>query len=126
MDKNKKRPVYLNLFKIRMPVMAVLSIAHRITGVLMALLIPAFIYLFSLSVSDQQGFSHVLILMNTPLMKGVLLLTLWGLALHFFSGLRFLLIDFEIGVDKQQARRSAWLVHALAIIAVVIFGGQYL
>ena len=126
MDKNKKRPVYLNLFKIRMPVMAVLSISHRISGVLLVLLIPVFIYLFTLSLADQQSFNHVLSLLSTVSVKLLMLIVVWALALHFYSGLRFLLIDFDIGVEKQQARRSAWLVQALALVTVFIIGGQCL
>ena len=56
METVKKRPVYLNLFEIRLPIGGVVSIAHRITGVLLVLLLPAAIYLLALSLESLAGF----------------------------------------------------------------------
>jgi len=44
-----KRPVYLNLLKIRLPVTGMVSFAHRVSGVLLFLFIPYAVYLFDLS-----------------------------------------------------------------------------
>ena len=52
----------------------------------------------------------------------VQILLLWSLAHHFFAGIRFLLIDAEIGVDKSQARVGSWLVllaEALTLLVIV-------
>ena len=48
----------------------------------------------------------------------------WSIAHHFFAGIRFLLIDAEIGVEKSHARMGAWLVMlAEAITLFVIVCG---
>ncbi len=52
----------------------------------------------------------------------VQILLLWSLAHHFFAGIRFLLIDAEIGVEKSQARLGSWLVllaEGLILFAIV-------
>ena len=49
-----KRPVFLNLIAIRLPVAGVMSIVHRITGVLMTLAVPALIYLLDLSLGSVK------------------------------------------------------------------------
>ena len=120
MDKNKKRPKFLNLFQISMPVTAVLSITHRITGVLMALLIPVGLYLFDLSLQSEDGYREVTALFEMTGVKVVTLLMLWSLCIHFFAGLRFLIIDFDIGVLKPQARQSAWFVFGLSTVCAVL------
>ena len=114
-----KRPVYLNLIKIRLPLPGLISFAHRITGVLLFLFIPFAVYLFDLSIHSQQSFEQARQLLHQPLMQIVLILILWSIAHHFFAGIRFLLIDAEIGVEKSQSRIGAWLV--LVAEAVTLF-----
>ena len=117
-----KRPVYLNLLKIRLPLTGIVSFAHRITGVLLFLAIPFAVYLLDLSVQSEQSFHEAQQLLNTPIMLIVQVLLLWSLTHHLFAGIRFLLIDVEIGVDKSQARLGAWLVllaEALTLFAIV-------
>lgn len=114
-----KRPVYLNLLKIRLPLPGLISFAHRITGVLLFLFIPFAVYLFDLSIQSQQSFEQARQLLHQPLMQIVLILVLWSIAHHFFAGIRFLLIDAEIGVEKSQSRIGAWLV--LVAEAVSLF-----
>lgn len=54
-----RRPVFFNLMQIQMPVGSVTSILHRITGVLLALGIPASLYLLQLSLQGPAGYAHV-------------------------------------------------------------------
>ena len=74
MDKNNKRPRYLNLLKIKMPVTAVLSIAHRASGLLMVLIIPFAIYVFQQSVSSEQGFNSVIQLFQQTWVSVILII----------------------------------------------------
>ena len=126
MNTRTDRPVFLDLRKIRMPVMAVVSILHRISGVGMVLLIPLLVYLFDLSLRNEQAFQTVLdLLASTPArLVGVLLI--WMLAHHFFAGVRFLLLDMDRGVEKSVARKSAWAVHAAAAVVTLLIAGGLL
>lgn len=126
MDKNKNRPVFLNLFKIRMPIMALVSIAHRFSGILLTLLIPAAIYLFTTSLNSEVGYQYVLALFDNNIIRGVFVFLVWALALHFFAGLRFLFIDLDIGVIKPRARQSAWLVQGAALLCALLAVGLVL
>ena len=114
------RPVYLNLIKIRLPLAGVVSFAHRISGVLLFLLLPFSVYLLDLSVQSAESFSAVKQLLDQPLMLMLQMLVLWSIAHHFFAGIRFLLIDAEIGVEKSQARIGSWLVFLAEAIAIVL------
>ena len=119
-----KRPVYLNLLKIRLPLPGIISFAHRITGVLLFLVIPFAVYLLDLSVQSEQSFNQAQQLMDQPLMVFLQVLLLWSLAHHFFAGIRFLLIDADIGVEKSQARLSSWLVLLAEVITLfaIVYG----
>ncbi|MCU7958894.1 MAG: succinate dehydrogenase, cytochrome b556 subunit [gamma proteobacterium symbiont of Bathyaustriella thionipta] len=67
-----------------------------------------------MSVSSQVGFQSAFNWFNGISGQVILFLLLWVLLHHLFSGVRFLLIDIDQGVDKQSARLSAWLVLLLA------------
>ena len=114
------RPFYLNLIKIRLPIPGVVSIMHRISGVLMFLALPLLIYIFDLSLQGETGFSRAAELLNHPLVILINLVLLWSIIHHFFAGIRFLLIDFEIGLDKQQSVTTSWVVIGLEVITLLV------
>ena len=117
-----QRPVYLNLIKIRLPLPGIISFAHRITGVILFLSLPFVVYLLDLSVESKQSFAEVQQILKQPVILFVQILLLWSLIHHFFAGIRFLLIDAEIGVEKSQARVGSWLVllaEGLTLFAIV-------
>ena len=115
----ENRPVYLNLLKIKLPLTGIVSFAHRITGVILFLSLPFAVYLLDLSVESQQSFEKAQQLLDQPLMLFVQILLIWSLAHHFFAGIRFLLIDAEIGVEKSRSRLGAWLVLSAEVITVI-------
>lgn len=123
MNTTDNRPIYLNLLKIRQPVTAVLSILHRISGIAMVLLLPGFVYLLSLSLSNQAGFAQVAGLLSSLPAKGLAVFLAWALIHHLLAGIRFLLLDFDWGVERAIARKTAWLVHALAAAATLWIAG---
>ncbi|MGD8572467.1 MAG: succinate dehydrogenase, cytochrome b556 subunit [Gammaproteobacteria bacterium] len=116
------RPKFLNLTKIHFPVAAVVSIVHRISGVLLSVSLPVLIYLFGLTIRDEHGYTIVVGLIDSIPGKLTLVFLLWNLAHHFLAGIRFLLIDLDIGISKTTAARGAWLVHfgaaGLALLAL--------
>ena len=127
MSTTDNRPVFLNLLRIRLPVTAVLSILHRISGMVMVLSLPGLVYLLNLSLRDQAGFTQVASLLNSSLAKILVVLFCWVIVHHILAGLRFMLLDFDVGVERAVARKTAWLVNASAVLltlgmAGVLFG----
>ena len=114
------RPFFLNLIKIRLPVTGFVSIFHRISGLLMFLAIPFSIYLFDLSLQGQSGYSQAIEILECPLTQLVSLVLLWSIVHHLVAGIRFLLTDFDIGLEKQQATLFAWLVFVIEAIVFVL------
>ena len=122
MGKNKKRPVYLNLFKIRLPVGGILSILHRATGALLVLLLPFALYILDRSLQDPAAFAEISTRATSLEGRIVLLIAVWAFAQHFMSGMRHLLLDVGIGDSKSTARLNAWLAFA-AVGAIVVLTG---
>lgn len=120
MGQTKKRPVFLNLLQIRLPVTGVVSILHRVSGVVLALCVPLLIYLFDLSTRSPAAFARALELLGHPLIKLLATLALWMLGYHALNGVRVLLIDIDVGVQKLAARRSAWMVHIGAALILLL------
>lgn len=115
-----KRPKYLNLLKIRLPIPGIASIAHRISGVLMFLAIPLLVYLLHLSSISESGYLEVIGLMDAPLAKLIILILAWSAFHHLFAGIRYLLIDMDIGVEKYSAWVSALVVLIAGIASAII------
>ena len=116
-------PVYLNLFRIRFPVGAVASIAHRISGVCLFLSLPFWIYLLDLSLQGPDGFTQTLGILQSPWIRTGLLFAAWTFFHHLLCGVRFLLLDAGIGCELRQARRSAWFVNVAALAMTLICAG---
>jgi succinate dehydrogenase / fumarate reductase, cytochrome b subunit len=121
MSKSKiQRPVFLNLAKIQMPVGAVTSILHRITGIVLALYVPLSLYLLDLSLQGPQQYERVIGLLENWAFRIALILAVWALTHHVFAGIRHLLSDIDIGSQLLVGRRSAWIVN-LGALAMAVF-----
>jgi succinate dehydrogenase / fumarate reductase cytochrome b subunit len=119
-----RRPVFLNLTKIRMPVGALTSIGHRVSGVVLTIGVPVAVYLLALSLKNEQAFAQVQSLLRLVPVKAAMVILVWALSHHVLAGVRHLLSDFDIGSPLNLARRSAWVVNlagiALAVLATTV------
>ncbi|MDJ0873422.1 MAG: succinate dehydrogenase, cytochrome b556 subunit [Gammaproteobacteria bacterium] len=114
------RPKYLNLLQIRLPVTGIVSIAHRLSGVLLVISIPAGIYLLQHSLGGPDEFSSLSGFFSSSAVRLVLLLIVMAVAYHLFAGIRFLLIDLGVGEHLPAARRGAWSVVGATAIAFLL------
>lgn len=114
-----KRPVFFHLLQLQLPVTALVSIAHRVSGILLFLALPAAIWLLDRSLNDAEGFAAAGHMLDGWPLRLAALVLLWALVHHLLAGLRLLLIDAEIGVERNAARRSAWGVGAAALLTLI-------
>lgn len=120
MNKNEQRPVFLNLFRIRFPATAVASFGHRLAGLLLFVLLPVLIYAVEVSLRGPEGFEAVRQWLASWPVQLLLWLVAWAGLHHLFAGLRFLLIDVDVGVARRPARIGAWLVTAGGFLGAVL------
>jgi succinate dehydrogenase / fumarate reductase cytochrome b subunit len=118
------RPVFLNLVQIRLPIAGLMSILHRMSGMLLFLFIPFILYLLQLVLSGEAGYQQAADLFSNPVMILACFVLFWSLSHHFLAGIRYLLLDIHVGVDAPVHRYTAWLVSLLApVMALLITGG---
>ena len=117
MARQKPAPKFLNLLLIKLPPGGIASIGLRISGVLMFLSIPLLAWLFGLSLENAQGFQQARQHLHSIPVMLLSVLIVWSLSHHLLAGIRHLLLDVEIGLEKSSARASAWLVNLGAILA---------
>jgi succinate dehydrogenase / fumarate reductase cytochrome b subunit len=122
MSHNSPRPVFLNLLQIKLPVTGVVSIAHRISGMLLFFCLPAALYLLGLSLSSEAGFQRSVAIVQSLPFRLLALLVIWALLHHLLAGLRYLLIDLDIGVRKTPARASALSVIVGGLVLALLAG----
>ncbi len=106
------RPLSPHLQVYKLPLTALMSITHRITGAGLAigtLLVAAF---FIAAASGQAHYDFVMSLATSPL--GQVILFLWSAALYFHmcNGIRHMLFDMGKLLDKKTAMRSNYYVLA--------------
>ena len=114
------RPVYLNLVQIRLPIAGFMSILHRISGLFLFLLTPILLYILDLSLAGPTGFEEARQMLTEGLGRLVLFVLLWALAHHLLAGIRYLLLDVDIGVERPGYRYTAWFVVILAPVLALL------
>jgi succinate dehydrogenase / fumarate reductase, cytochrome b subunit len=117
----KPRPVYLNLFAIRMPLPAVVSILHRASGALLFLVgIPLVLRTLQRTLASPESWAEMRNVLQSPLAKVVIVVLAWAYIHHLFAGIRHLLMDVDVGVELASARRSAAVALVLAIVVTLV------
>ena len=118
-----KRPKYLNLFKIKLPLPGIVSFLHRVSGALLFAAIPLCIAGLQATLASAESFDAMRRGLGNPLVKLVLIGLLWGFLHHFFAGVRFLAMDFGFGLDLGTARRNSARVMFFSLMLTLLIGG---
>lgn len=125
---SKPRPQYRNIsvpqiLGYHLPLAGKSSIMHRVSGALLFLCLPLVILpLFALSVTSPESFQAMKAWVDNPLLKLLLLVLLWGFFHHFCAGIRYLVLDLHIGMDKLSAQKSAGIVFGVSLALTVVSG----
>ena len=113
----KPRPVYLNLFAIRMPLPAFVSILHRASGALLFLVgIPLLLRTVQRALATPETWAQMRTSLDAPFAKLVAIALAWAFIHHLLAGIRHVLMDGHVGIELPAARRSAALTIVLAIV----------
>ncbi len=117
----KRRPVYLNLVRIRLPLPGLVSFLHRISGAALFLIgIPLALFAMQTSLDSADGFASIESMFAQPWCKLVIVGLLWAYLHHFFAGIRFLLLDLHIGDDLRPARQSSVAVLGVSLALTLL------
>ena len=128
----RTRPEFRNIHvtqivRYRMPPPALVSIMHRISGAALFLALPFLLWLFDLSLISETGFDRLAGVASHWLVKLVVLFLAWAFLHHLVAGIRYLVLDMLVGLERQQARMNALAVYAISlpltlVAALKLFG----
>ena len=119
----KKRPLWYNLNLLNLPVPAVVSILHRVSGALLFVLTFALLYVLDASLASPERHDAARQILAHPLTKLVTLALLWAFLHHLIAGVRYLLLDVGVGLQLQQARASSFAVLGASLALTLVLGG---
>ncbi len=135
-DNSKARPVFRNihvtqLAGYRLPPAGIVSILHRISGLLLFLLLPFIIWMFDNSVSTEISFDTFTNAFVAGIgwlpgwfIKLVALGLIWGYLHHFIAGVRHLWMDATHSVSLEQGHNSALVTLVSSIGLTLLLGAK--
>lgn len=104
----------LSVYRWQSPMLA--SLAHRASGIVLALFVPVYLFLLTGLTSSPTDFTRTVGLMHSLPGKLVLWLTGTALIYHLFNGLRFLFLDAGWIDGREAMRRSALIGLGLGVL----------
>lgn len=122
MKAKSARPTNLNVFSMRWPVTALVSISHRISGVVLFLATALLLWLLDLSLASEAGFERAAAWLDSPWAKAAIWLVVTALLCHLIAGCRHLLMDVGIGESWRAGRNGAIIVALLAAAGAILAG----
>ena len=117
----KTRPKYYDLNLAHLPPPGLVSIFHRISGAALFFpLLPIALYILHVSLGSPEGYARWAEFFARPAVKLIVIAASWAYFHHFFAGIRYLLLDLHLGIEKAPARTSAVVVLALGFLAALV------
>ena len=119
---NKVRPVYMNLFQIRLPISAISSITHRLAGIYIFFIsLPLFLFLLYFTTKSYNDFMFIQQAFNNSIFFSTFVsFSFLVFAYHILTGVRHLLQDLHIGESLSVSRFSSYIVFILWFLLILL------
>jgi succinate dehydrogenase / fumarate reductase cytochrome b subunit len=113
----------------KLPPAAVVSILHRVSGIVLFLLMPFVIWMFDTSLTSEVTYEQFTSVFTSGVgflpgwfVKLVVLGLIWSYLHHFIAGVRHLWMDVTHSVSKEFGRSSALVTLGLSIVLTLALG----
>lgn len=111
-----------SLLKYSFPFPAIASILHRISGVILFILIPFILWLLHVSLTSQMSFLMVKDNLASPVIAFFIWITLSALLFHSLAGIRHILMDLGFFEEKLSGKIGSIVVMLLATAGIIGLG----
>lgn len=120
---NKNRPLSPHLQVYRLPLTGLISITHRMTGVLLSLGLMLFAYMLSMLSSGEHAYQIMQALFDKPFIQVVFWGFVYALFFHLCHGIRHLIWDCGSSFERETMNRYAVLelLASIALTAAIFF-----
>jgi succinate dehydrogenase / fumarate reductase cytochrome b subunit len=116
----KKRPLSPHLQVYNPQITSVMSILHRMTGVILALGSLLLLWILVSLSMGEQSFAATSAFLASPIAKLALMGYTACLMYHLFNGIRHLFWDVGKGFDIPKVYRSGYAVIVLSLLSTAI------
>ena len=116
------RPKNLNLLTIRLPVPALVSIMHRVSGAFLFMLLPLLLWVLYQSLSGAESYQTAQSVLHHPLVKLICLVVTWAYLHHACAGIRHLALDAHYGLRLNYARATSRAVLIISGLLTLRMG----
>ena len=118
---DNQNPLSPHLQIYRWHISSLLSITHRISGVINLLaLILIFFWLIAL-ILGEDNYESFLLTINSFFGKFILIGFTWSMCFHILSGIRHLVWDLDYGFEIKTANISGIIVIISSLVLTIIF-----
>ena len=121
----------IEALQYRLPLAGIVSILHRVSGMMMFFLLPFIVWMFDASVTSEisyDGFTSAFVagigFVPGLVIKLVALALIWAYLHHAVAGVRHLWMDATHSVSLQQGRSSAVATFVISIVLTVALGAK--
>ena len=118
----RNRPKNLNLLTIRLPIPALVSIMHRVSGAFLFMLLPVFLWVLHLSLADAESYQLAQAVLQHPIAKLICLAVTWAYLHHACAGIRHLALDAHYGLRLNYARATSRAVLIISGLMTLRMG----
>jgi succinate dehydrogenase / fumarate reductase cytochrome b subunit len=115
----------------RYPVMAIVSILHRVSGVIMFVLLPFIIWMFDTSLSTEISYAQFTSVFANGVgfvpgwfFKLIALALIWSYLHHLIAGVRHLWMDATHAVELKFGRQSANFTLVVSVLLTLLLGAR--
>jgi len=117
-----QRPVNLDLRTIKLPITAITSILHRISGIILFVGVFFMLLALSKSLGSEEGFADVKATLTSPLAKFIAWGLLSALLYHLVAGVRHLIMDTGVGETLEGGKLGSKIIIAISVVLIILAG----
>ena len=97
------------------------SFANRITGLVLSIGLLVLVYWLMAIASGAAAYTRAIGILSLPIFKLFYMVLLLTFSYHLVAGLRHLVWDTGRGLERNQSKRSAWIVGAVSVLLMIGF-----
>jgi len=116
-----KSPLSPHIQVYRWQISSLVSISHRITGVINIIAITLICLWISLIFLSESKYETINLLLNSPVGKFIILGITWSFSFQILSEIRHLIMDLGYGFELRTTKISGLIVIFGSVILTIIF-----
>lgn len=116
-----KRPLSPHLMIYRLPLTGIISITHRMTGVVLAMGLVLYVTSFFIILQGNEAYLELQSFLDMTVIRIGLWFFIYALFFHLCHGIRHLIWDVGESFEKEKMDRNAFIELTISFVLTLIF-----